>query len=98
MRIGYVMGNLWCTRKEDSLTGLKLMQVRVLNDLDDCSADYSVVVAVDMIGAGIGEKVLLASGSSARKHAQLEEAPIDMLIVGIIDPDNDSSSDQAAGV
>lgn len=93
MKIGYVMGSIWCTRKEESLTGLKLMQVRMLGALDDDSAEGSTVVAVDMIGAGIGEKVLMASGSSARKHANLEDAPIDMLIVGIIDPDNDNAEE-----
>jgi ethanolamine utilization protein EutN len=88
MKIGYVMGNIWCTRKEESLTGLKLMQVRMLKELHDDSQTGPVVVAVDTIGAGIGEKVLMVSGSSARKHAHLSDAPIDMLIVGIIDPDN----------
>jgi len=93
MKIGYVMGNIWCTRKEESLRGLKLMQVRMLEDLSDDPSAGALVVAVDMIGAGIGEKVLMVSGSSARKHANLGDAPIDMLIVGIIDPDNDNGAD-----
>ncbi|MDR1421808.1 MAG: EutN/CcmL family microcompartment protein [Coriobacteriales bacterium] len=91
MKIGYVMGNIWCTRKEETLTGLKLMQVRVLEDLNDDPSSGPVVVAVDTIGAGIGEKVLLVGGSSARKHEYLTNAPIDMLIVGIIDPDNNTA-------
>lgn len=90
MKIGQVMGSIWCTRKEETLSGLKFMQVRVLEDPADDAGAGPVVVAVDMIGAGIGEKVLMASGSSARKHANLQNAPIDMLIVGIIDPDNDT--------
>ncbi|MCL1879201.1 MAG: EutN/CcmL family microcompartment protein [Actinomycetia bacterium] len=90
MKIGYVMGNVWCTRKEETLRGLKLMQVRVLDDLSDHPDTGPVVVAVDTIGAGIGERVLMVSGSSARKHESLNDAPIDMLIVGIIDPDNDT--------
>ena len=90
MKIGYVLGNVWCTRKDESLTGLKLMQVRVLDDLGDNPEKGTVNVAVDMIGAGIGEKVLLVSGSSARKHQQLQNAAIDMVIVGIIDPNNDA--------
>ena len=92
MKIGYVMGNIWCTRKEESLTGLKLMRVRVLEDLQDDPQTGPVVVAVDTIGAGIGEKVLLASGSSARKHERLLNAPVDMVIIGIIDPDNDTQA------
>jgi len=93
MKIGYVMGSIWCTRKEESLTGLKLMQVKVLEDPSNDDEKDSIVVAVDTIGAGVGEKVLLASGSSARKHQQLKDAPIDMVIIGIIDPDNDTSTD-----
>jgi ethanolamine utilization protein EutN len=93
MKIGYVMGNIWCTRKEETLTGLKLMRVRLLEDLGDDVDTGPVIVAVDTIGAGIGEKVLLVQGSSARKHEHLKDAPIDTLIVGIIDPDNDTSAD-----
>lgn len=89
MKIGKVMGSIWCTRKEETLNGLKFMQVQVLEDVNGKQEKTSTIVAVDMIGAGIGEKVLLVSGSSARKHANLQDAPIDMLIVGIIDPDND---------
>lgn len=90
MKIGHVMGNIWCTRKEETLNGLKLMQVLVQDEVGDDPDEGSIVVAVDMIGAGIGEKVLMVSGSSARKHANLQNAPIDLLIVGIIDPDNDT--------
>jgi len=93
MRIGYVMGNIWCTRKEESLTGLKLMQVRMLDQLDADVSQGQIIVAVDTIGAGIGEKVLLVSGSSARKQAHLQDTPVDMLIVGIIDPDNANQSE-----
>jgi len=93
MKIGHVMGNIWCTRKEESLTGLKLMRVRVLEDLNDDPHVGPVVVAVDTIGAGIGEKVLLVSGSSARNTERLHDAPIDMVIVGIIDPDNGKDVD-----
>jgi ethanolamine utilization protein EutN len=88
MKIGIVKGSIWCTRKDESLTGLKLMQVRVLDELDDDPDEGTYVVAVDMIGAGIGEKVLLVSGSSARKHQQLKDAAVDMVIIGIVDPDN----------
>jgi len=93
MKIGYVMGNIWCTRKEENLTGLKLMQVRLLEEQGADLDKGPVVVAVDMIGAGIGEKVLLVSGSSARKSDRLRDAPVDMVIVGIIDPDNDTGTD-----
>ena len=93
MKIGYVLGNIWCTRKEESLTGLKFMRVSLLENLGDDPSKGTIAVAVDTIGAGIGEKVLLVSGSSARKHQQLQNAPIDLVIVGIIDPDNDKQTD-----
>jgi ethanolamine utilization protein EutN len=92
MKIGQVIGNIWCTRKEESLTGLKLMRVRLCEQqMED--PDGNIIVAVDTIGAGIGEMVLLVQGSSARKHEHLRDAPIDTLIVGIIDPDNDTTAD-----
>ncbi len=88
MKIGLVMGSIWCTRKEESLTGLKFMRVCLLDDLNSDPSKGESLVAVDAIGAGIGEKVLIVQGSSARKHGNLVDAPIDTLIVGIIDPGN----------
>lgn len=83
MKIGKVISNVWSTRKDESLTGLKLMIVQLLNTPD--KEQGNIVVAVDTIGAGIGERVLLTEGSSARRMAGLESAPIDTIIVGIID-------------
>lgn len=83
MIIGKVIGNVWATRKEPSLQGLKLMVV-------ECEPAYAsekspCLVAVDYIGAGIGERVLVASGSAARRSGDLENAPVDATIVGILD-------------
>lgn len=83
MIVGRVIGNVWATRKEKSLTGLKLMVVR---RIDACSKEeFESMVAVDFIGAGIGETVLVATGSAARKAPELENASVDAAIVGIID-------------
>ena len=83
MIIGRVIGNVWATRKEDSLNGLKLMVVRRLDS--GLSERQESFVAVDCLGAGIGERVLVVTGSSARKALHNQEAPVDAGIVGIID-------------
>ena len=83
MLIGTVIGNVWATRKCDELSGSKLMVVkpREFSPKDNTMP----IVAVDLIGAGIGEDVLVVSGSSARLSVGSGKAPIDHVIVGIID-------------
>lgn len=83
MIIGKVIGNVWATRKEESLSGLKLMVVRRL-DLGTEGSGESFVAA-DCVGAGIGERVLVVTGSSARKAMSSAGMPVDAAIVGIID-------------
>jgi len=83
MIVGKVIGNVWATRKEDGLSGMKLMVVR---RLDACTnEELDSLVAVDFIGAGIGDRVLVATGSSARNAGSISDAPVDATIVGIID-------------
>ncbi|MPW25515.1 ethanolamine utilization protein EutN [Alkalibaculum sp. M08DMB] len=82
MLIGRVIDSIWCTRKDEGLTGMKLMKIKLL---DKEIEEGRVIVAIDLIGAGIGEKVLVTQGSSARKFVGLENAPIDAIVVGIID-------------
>lgn len=83
MMIGNVIGNVWATRKEEALNGLKLMVVQRVDVVD--SALKESFVAVDCVGAGIGERVLVVTGSSARKALRNQEAPVDAAIVGILD-------------
>ncbi|MBQ9010259.1 MAG: EutN/CcmL family microcompartment protein [Clostridia bacterium] len=83
MFIAKVVGNLWATRKEDSLIGRKLMIVEP-SSLDGTSTGEQLV-AVDTIDAGIGEMVLVAQGSSARKAVGQQDSPVDAAIVAIID-------------
>lgn len=78
-----VIGSVWATRKDDALTGVKLMIVRRL-DAGGEEQDGSFVAA-DFVGAGIGEHVIVATGSSARIACQNKTAPIDATIVGIVD-------------
>lgn len=91
MIIGRVVGNVVSTKKRDELVGNKLLIIRPLlrNGDEPSTADY--FVAVDSVGAGIGEDVLIVLGSSARAVAdELKEGgrvtvPIDAAVVGIID-------------
>ena len=82
MIICKVVGHVWATKKEENLNGLKLMVVQ--EDGPD-KKKKDVYVAADCVGAGIGEQVLVVSGSTARKAFGREDVPADMAIVGIID-------------
>src|SRR5687767_5470746 len=83
MLIGKVVGTIVATRKEEELSGLKLLVVRG-QDLDG-KATSTLVVAADAIGAGIGEVVLYASGSSARQTKVTKDRPVDATIMAIVD-------------
>ena len=82
MIIGKVVGSVVSTRKNDKLIGNKFMVVEIL---DQMRAKDQKVIAVDNIGAGIGEYVLVAQGSAARIGCHMADAPVDAAIVGIID-------------
>jgi ethanolamine utilization protein EutN len=84
MIIAKVIGNVWATRKDEQLSGFKFMVVQPLNYVGQKHKD-STFVAVDQIGAGVGETVLIVKGSSARRSVEKENLPIDASIVGIID-------------
>lgn len=78
MIIGKVTGSIVATRKNRNLVGQKLMIVEPL------SGDKKIV-AIDDVGAGIGEIVIVAEGSAARIGCGHENAPVDAAIVGIVD-------------
>lgn len=82
MIVGKVVGSVVSTRKNEQLIGNKFMIVEPLHRM---KADFSQFVAIDNVGAGIGEYVLVAQGSAARIGCGLETAPVDAAIVGIID-------------
>jgi microcompartment protein CcmK/EutM len=83
MLLGEVIGTVVATQKESSLTGLKLLMVRTLDE--EGKATGSTVVAVDAVGCGVGEMVLYASGSSARQTAVTDKRPVDAVIMAIVD-------------
>jgi ethanolamine utilization protein EutN len=78
-----IIGNVWATRKNNALDGCKLMVVEPIEFKNH--SKMHPIVAVDMIGGGIGETVLVVSGSSARVSVGNGSAPIDHVIVGIVD-------------
>jgi microcompartment protein CcmK/EutM len=83
MLLGKVVGTVVSTRKEEELEGLKLLVVRGL-DLEG-KPTSTLVVAVDAVGAGVGEVVLYASGSSARQTKVTKDRPVDATIMAIVD-------------
>ena len=83
MVLGRVIGTLVATRKEPTLEGLKLLVVRAC-DVDG-KPGGAIAVAVDAVGAGLGEVVLYASGSSARQTQMTQNRPVDATIMAIVD-------------
>ncbi|MBV9609849.1 MAG: EutN/CcmL family microcompartment protein [Acidobacteria bacterium] len=83
MILARVVGTVVATRKDERLEGKKLLVCRPVNPKGE--SDGSYVVAVDTVGAGYRETVLVVSGSSARMAAGFKESPIDSAIVGIVD-------------
>ncbi len=82
MLICRVIGHVWATKKEEALSGQKLMVVQ-----EECTNEKNgaTFVAADSVGAGIGEQVLVVTGSTARRALGTDTLPIDSAIVGIID-------------
>jgi ethanolamine utilization protein EutN len=83
MIIGRILGTVVATRKDPRLEGKKLLLVRQLNLQGEDESSY--LVAVDTVGAGFRERVLVVSGSSARLAEGMQDRPVDAAIVGIID-------------
>jgi len=81
--LGRVIGTVWSTRKDENLVGAKFLIVKQL-DLNLKEKD-NFVVAVDSVGAGEGEVVLVASGSSARQTDFTKNKPVDAVIMAIVD-------------
>ena len=83
MIIARVIGNIWATRKDEKLNGFKFMVVKPLKE--DMSEEAGSLVAADNAGAGVGDVVLITTGSSARLSLSRENIPTDAVIVGIVD-------------
>jgi ethanolamine utilization protein EutN len=89
MYLGKVIGSVVSTKKDESMKGRKLLMVRpMLIDPEDSSRfkpGGNTIIAVDTLGAGEGELVMLAQGSSARQADALKSMPVDAAIVGLVD-------------
>ena len=79
---GIIRGHIVSTRKQDSLVGSKFMEVQLMKN-GALTDEY--LIAIDSVGAGIGETVLITTGSSARLALRNTSAPADAVIVGIVD-------------
>ena len=84
MILGRVCGTVVCTRKDDSLIGMKFLIVQEL-DMETSKPTGKHVVAVDAVGAGASEKVLMVSGSSARLTQATQKKPVDAAVCAIVD-------------
>ncbi len=83
MVLGKVVGTVWATRKDEELVGMKFQVVRHV-DVHHKVKD-TFVVAVDTVQAGVGDVVLVTSGSSARQTALTKNKPVDAVIVAVVD-------------
>lgn len=83
MNLGRVVGTLVASRKEPLMEGMTFLVVRRLEA--DGSDSASFVVAVDAVGAGVGEVVMYASGSSARQTETTKDRPCDAVVMAIVD-------------
>lgn len=83
MQLGRVAGTLVASRKEALMSGMKFLVVRQIDEANTDTGSY--VVAVDAVGAGMGEVVLYASGSSARQTELTRDRPCDAVIMAIVD-------------
>lgn len=83
MRLAKVRGTVVSTVKDDSLTGVKLLLVQLIDEAGDVQDDYEV--AIDLVGSGVGEWVLVSRGSAARQHRSYDGRPVDASIIAIVD-------------
>jgi len=80
-----VIGSLISTRKNEKLKGCKFLIVKPFTTLAAPETQEESFVAVDNIGAGVGEAVLVVRGSGARLACYIDDAPVDAAIIGIVD-------------
>jgi ethanolamine utilization protein EutN len=78
-----LIDNVWATRKAESLNGFKFMLAEVIGGINEGER----LIVVDIISAGIGDRVIITTGSSARRMLGNDSIPVDAVVVGIIDED-----------
>ena len=85
MILARIVGTVVATRKDPRLVSNKLLLARPVDPRDSKRLEGGYLVAVDTVDAGIGETVLIVSGSSARMASGMKDCPVDAVVVGIID-------------
>jgi ethanolamine utilization protein EutN len=83
MLTAVLTNHIWSTRKAEALNGFKLMQAEIIGG----SESGKKIIVVDIISAGIGDRVIITTGSSARRMLGDDMIPVDAVVVGIIDDD-----------
>ncbi len=83
MILATIIGTVVATRKDEALVSHKLLVARPLSPRGKTEGGY--IVAVDTVDAGVGDTVLIVSGSSARMASGLKDRPVDAAIVGVVD-------------
>jgi ethanolamine utilization protein EutN len=83
MKIGEVVGNVWATRKVESVRSLKMLLVRVLDA--ELKATGELLVAADVVDAGVGDRVIVALGRAARLAVDDDNAAVSAAVVGVVD-------------
>lgn len=83
MLMGQVVGNIVSTRKHEGIVGSKILEIKIIENGKD--TDKFIVAVDNGIGAGIGERVLITTGSGARLALNNTSTPVDAVVVGIID-------------
>jgi len=83
MLLGKVVGSVVCNNQIESIDGLKLLAVEEVDIQNKATGSY--VVAVDAVGAGVGETIMFATGSAARQTQNTKDRPADAVIMAIVD-------------
>jgi microcompartment protein CcmK/EutM len=83
MQLARVVGTVVATLKEESMQGIKLLVVRPLDE--EGRESGNAIVSADAVGAGPGEVVLIAAGSSARQTVVTDKRPVDSVVMAIVD-------------
>ena len=85
MVLARIVGTVVATRKDARLVSNKLLLARPVDPRDRSRLEGGYLVAVDTVDAGVGETVLIVSGSSARMASGMKDCPVDAVVVGIVD-------------
>ncbi|HFI0420805.1 TPA: EutN/CcmL family microcompartment protein [Streptococcus suis] len=85
MLVAELVDTIWATRKSETLSGVKFLLAKIVGG----SRSGEIMVVVDIIGAGIGDRVIIATGTAARRMMEDDQMPVDAAVIGIIDENYD---------